>query len=55
MLRLASGCLPLLLVALLATPCAQAQDAARETVIPQENVRFDYAQVLAVNPVFQIL
>lgn len=55
MLRLASGCLPLLLAALLAAPCAQAQDAARETVIPQENVRFDYAQVLEVSPVFQTL
>jgi uncharacterized protein YcfJ len=55
MLRLASCCLPLLLAALLATPCAQAQDAARETVVPQENVRFDYAQVLEVSPVFQTL
>jgi uncharacterized protein YcfJ len=55
MLRLASGCLPLLLAALLATPCAQAQDAARETVIPQENVRFDYARVLEVRPVYQTL
>jgi uncharacterized protein YcfJ len=45
----------LLLAALLATPCAQAQDAARETVVPQENVRFDYAQVLEVSPVFQTL
>jgi uncharacterized protein YcfJ len=55
MLRLAIGSLPLLFAALLATPCAQAQDAARETVIPQENVRFDYAQVLEVKPVHQTL
>ena len=55
MLRLASGRLPLLLAAFLATPCARAQDAARETVIPQENVRFDYAQVLEVSPIYQTL
>lgn len=36
-------------------PCAQAQDAVRETVIPQENVRFDYAQVLEVSPIYQTL
>ena len=55
MLRFASCCLPLFLAALLASPCAQAQDAARETVVPQENVRFDYAQVLEVAPVYQTL
>lgn len=55
MLRPASCCLSLSLAALLASPCAQAQDVARETVIPQENVRFDYAQVLEVSPVFQTL
>lgn len=55
MLRLASCCLSLCLAALLASPCAQAQEAAPETVIPQENVRFDYAQVLEVSPVFQTL
>lgn len=55
MLRLVSCSLPLCLAALLAVPCAQAQDAARETVIPQENVRFDYAQVLEVSPVYQTL
>ena len=55
MFRPASGCLPLLAAAFLATPCVQAQDAARETVIPQENVRFDYAQVLEVAPVYQTL
>lgn len=55
MLRLASGCLPLLVAGFLATPSAQAQEAARETVIAQENVRFDYAQVLEVAPVYQTL
>ena len=55
MLRSASCGFPLLLAALLATPCAQAQDAARETVVAQENVRFDYAQVLEVAPVYQTL
>ena len=55
MLRPPSCCLSLSLAALLASPCAQAQDVARETVIPQENVRFDYAQVLEVSPVFQTL
>ena len=55
MLRPASCCLSLSLAALLASPCVQAQDVARETVIPQENVRFDYAQVLEVSPVFQTL
>lgn len=55
MSRLVSCSFPLCLAALLAVPCAQAQDAARETVIPQENVRFDYAQVLEVSPVYQTL
>lgn len=55
MLRLASCGLPLILAALLATPRAGAQDAGRETVVPQENVRFDYAQVLEVRPVYQTL
>ena len=33
-----------------------AQDAARdEVVLPPENVRYDYAQVLAVRPVYQVL
>lgn len=32
-----------------------AQDAAPEVVIPQENVRHDYAQVLDVDPVYQVL
>ena len=34
---------------------ARAQDAGREVVIPQEMVRFDYAQVLEVQPVSQTL
>ena len=32
-----------------------AQDASPEVVIPQENVRYDYAQVLSVDPVYQVL
>ena len=55
MLRLAQTCLCVSLASLLAWPSAHAQEVARETVVPQENVRFDYAQVLAVNPVFQTL
>lgn len=34
---------------------ARAQDASAEVVIPQENVRYDYAQVLSVDPVYQVL
>lgn len=45
-------CLPF---ALALAGSARAQDAAREVVIPQEMVRFDYAQVLEVEPVYQIL
>ncbi len=41
--------------ALLPSPAAFAQDPAIEVVIPQENVRYDYAQVLAVDPVYQVL
>jgi uncharacterized protein YcfJ len=55
MLRIARCSLPLLIVVLLATPLAQAQDGVRETVVPQENVRFDYAQVLEVRPIYQTL
>lgn len=40
---------------LLAAPRVHAQDASQEVVIPQENVRYDYAQVLDVDPVFQVL
>ncbi|MEO6227307.1 MAG: hypothetical protein ABIO61_05555 [Thermomonas sp.] len=39
---------------LLAAPCVHAQDTV-EVVIPQENVRYDYAQVLDVDPVYQVL
>jgi uncharacterized protein YcfJ len=42
-------------VLLLAVPCVHAQDASPEMVIPQENVRYDYAQVLDVDPVYQVL
>ena len=55
MLRPAPGGLSLFLAVLLTSAGAQAQDPARETVIPQENVRFDYAQVLDVSPVYQTL
>ena len=56
MLRLAFRCLCLSLAGLLAAPVAVAgADAGRETVVPQENVRFDYAQVLEVNPIYQTL
>lgn len=41
--------------ALLAGMPAHAQDAGDEVVIVQENVRYDYAQVLAVDPVYQVL
>lgn len=50
--RLSAFCLP---VGLLLGGPACAQDAPRETVLPVENVRYDYAQVLAVRPVYQIL
>ena len=48
-------CLPALLCA---GPSAHAQSASppgREVVLPIENVRFEYAQVLAVRPVQQVL
>ncbi|MES2859189.1 MAG: hypothetical protein V4704_08435 [Pseudomonadota bacterium] len=50
-------CLTLVLAgcALLAGMPAHAQEAGAEVVIMQENVRFDYAQVLAVDPVYQVL
>lgn len=48
--------LSLVAFALLAVaPCVHAQDAGSEMVIPQENVRYDYAQVLDVDPVYQVL
>ena len=34
---------------------AKAQQATANTVVPVENVRLDYAQVLAVEPVYQTL
>jgi uncharacterized protein YcfJ len=40
-------------ILLLTVPYVHAQDA--EVVIPQENVRYDYAQVLDVDPVYQVL
>jgi len=40
---------------LLAASAVHAQDAPAEMVIPQENVRHDYAQVLDVDPVYQVL
>lgn len=33
----------------------RAQEAGREVVLPPENVRFDYAQVLGVRPIYQVL
>lgn len=55
MSRPAVALLCLSIAVLLAAPLAHAQDAVREVVVPQENVRFDYAQVLEVNPVYQVL
>ena len=40
---------------LLAGSAARAQDMPREVTVPSENVRFDYAQVLSVRPVYQLL
>jgi len=56
-----SSLTPVLLKASLATILllvvapARAQDASAEVVIAQENVRYDYAQVLSVEPVYQVL
>ncbi|QNN46380.1 hypothetical protein H9L17_14620 [Thermomonas brevis] len=49
---LAALCLP---ASLLAVAPASAQEPPREIVLPVENVRYDYAQVLSVRPVYQIL
>lgn len=38
---------------MLATP-VRAQDASREPAQPSENVRYDYAQVLSVNPIYEV-
>ena len=55
MLRLASPRLCACAAGLLAVASVQAQDVPAEVVLPQENVRFDYAQVLAVSPIYQTL
>lgn len=55
MLRLVLCCLFVPVAGLLVAPRVHAQEAVRETVVPQENVRFDYAQVLEVSPIYQIL
>lgn len=41
--------------ALLVAGMAHAQDPPPEVVIPPENVRYDYAQVLGVKPIYQVL
>jgi uncharacterized protein YcfJ len=50
--HLAALCLP---AGLLAGGLARAQERPREVVLPAENVRYDYAQVLSVRPVYQTL
>lgn len=45
----------LFVAALLAAANSYAQDPPAEVVIPPENVRYDYAQVLGVKPIFQVL
>ena len=47
--------LSLWLVLAVAVPSSWAQEAPREVVLPPENVRHDYAQVLAVRPIYQVL
>ena len=47
--------LPLCLALAVAAPSSWAQEAPREVVLPPENVRHDYAQVLAVRPIYQVL
>lgn len=47
--------LPLVLSLLLPAALLTGPVSAQETVIPAENVRMDYAQVLRVEPVFQTL
>ena len=46
--------LPLWLGLAVAAP-SWAQDVPREVVLPPENVRHDYAQVIAVRPIYQVL
>lgn len=50
-------CCPVLCLCLsaLASMPAAAQNQPQTTVVPVENVRLDYAQVLAVEPVYQTL
>lgn len=55
MLRLVLCCLFVPVAGLLVAPRVHAQEAVSETVVPQENVRFDYAQVLEVSPIYQTL
>ena len=43
------------MAALLAVATVRAQDPSPEVVIPPENVRYDYAQVLGVKPIYQVL
>lgn len=40
---------------LIAAQCVHGQEVSPEVVIQQENVRYDYAQVLDVDPVYQVL
>jgi len=55
MLRLASSRLCVCAAGLLAAASVRGQDVPAEVVVPQENVRFDYAQVLEVSPIYQTL
>ena len=52
-----SGCIAVMALAVLWAAAAQAQQQvpSQNTVIQAENVRFDYAQVLRVTPVYQTL
>ena len=50
-----TSCLLAPAFAALFAPAAWAQDPPAEVVIPQENVRYDYAQVLEVNAIYQTL
>jgi uncharacterized protein YcfJ len=43
------------LAVLLTATTVRAQDPPPEFVIPPENVRYDYAQVLGVKPIYQVL
>ena len=54
--RSCSQNLLLCIAALVAMPVyAQQPSPGREVVLPPENVRYDYAQVLGVRPVYQVL